>query len=124
MCLREQPRGAKGQLAACEDRGNWPAPAEEVGADFVIDVSNEDPIEKITEITNGIMADLVVDLSSASLVPGLCLELVRYGGDVIWAGLKDREAVPASRLRPRLRGDPGAVCHRAEGAPAQREENF
>ena len=78
--------------------------AEEVGADFVIDVSNEDPIEKITEITNGIMADLVVDLSSASLVPGLCLDLVRYGGDVIWAGLKDREAVPVVTDTAVMRG--------------------
>ena len=51
--------------------------AEEIGADFVIDVSNEDPIERVADITGGVMADLVVDLSSAPSVPGLCLDLVR-----------------------------------------------
>ena len=78
--------------------------AEKIGADFVIDVSNGDPVEKITDITGGMMADLVVDLSSAPLVPGLCLDLVRYGGDVIWAGLKDREAVPVITDNAVMRG--------------------
>ena len=78
--------------------------AEEIGADFVIDVSNDDPIQKVAEITSGGMADLVVDLSSAPLVPGLCLDLVRYGGDVIWAGLKDREAVPVITDNAVMRG--------------------
>ena len=50
------------------------------------------------------MADLVVDLSSAPSVPGLCLDLVRYGGDVIWAGLKDREAVPVVTDNAVMRG--------------------
>jgi len=78
--------------------------AKKIGADFVIDVSDEDPVERITDITGGIMADLVVDLSSASLVPGLCLDLVRYGGDVIWAGLKNREAVPVVTDNAVMRG--------------------
>ena len=50
------------------------------------------------------MADLVVDLTSAPLVPSLCLDLVRYGGDVIWAGLKDREAVPVVTDNAVMRG--------------------
>ena len=50
------------------------------------------------------MADLVVDLSSAPQVPGLCLDLVRYGGDVIWAGLKDRQAVPVVTDTAVMRG--------------------
>ncbi|MBO58806.1 MAG: zinc-binding dehydrogenase [Actinomycetota bacterium] len=78
--------------------------AEKIGADFVIDVSNEDPVEKISEATGGVMADLVVDLSSAPQVPGLCLDLVRYGGDVIWAGLKDRQAVPVVTDTAVMRG--------------------
>ena len=67
-------------------------------------LSNDDPIQKVAEITSGGMADLVVDLSSAPLVPGLCLDLVRYGGDVIWAGLKDREAVPVITDNAVMRG--------------------
>ena len=78
--------------------------AEKIGADFIVDVSNEDPIATISELTNGIMADLVVDLSSAPQVPGLCLDLVRYGGDVIWAGLKDRQAVPVVTDTAVMRG--------------------
>jgi len=78
--------------------------AEKIGADLVIDVSSEDPVERITDITGGIMADLVVDLSSAPQVPGLCFDLVRYGGDVIWAGLKDRQAVPVVTDNAVMRG--------------------
>ena len=78
--------------------------AYKFGATHVINAKNEDPVEKISEATGGVMADLVVDLSSAPQVPGLCLDLVRYGGDVIWAGLKDRQAVPVVTDTAVMRG--------------------
>jgi len=68
--------------------------ALEVGADRTIDVSVDDPVAVVAEATSGVMADVVVDLASAPSTPGLCLDLARHGGQVVWAGLKDRKAVP------------------------------
>ncbi|MEE2769373.1 MAG: zinc-binding dehydrogenase [Actinomycetota bacterium] len=65
-----------------------------LGADLAIDVSADDPVDAVADATNGTMADVVVDLASAPSTPGLCLDLVRHRGQVVWAGLKDRQAVP------------------------------
>jgi threonine dehydrogenase-like Zn-dependent dehydrogenase len=39
------------------------------------------------------MADVVVDLTDAAVPVGMCLELVRQGGRVLWAGLKNMSPV-------------------------------
>ena len=67
--------------------------ALEVGADHVVDVTAVDPIEAVRDLTTG-GANLAVDLASAPSTPSLCFDLVHHGGQVIWAGLKDRQAVP------------------------------
>ena len=38
-------------------------------------------------------ANVAVDLASAPETPSLCFDLVHHGGQVIWAGLKDRKPV-------------------------------
>jgi len=68
--------------------------ARRVGAHVVINIDETDPVAAVHEITGGAMADLAVDLANASTTPGLCFDLVRFGGTVLWAGLKDRAAVP------------------------------
>lgn len=63
--------------------------AREVGADVTIDVTATDPVALVSEITGGAMADMAVDLAAdtTATVP-LCVELVRTGGKVLLAGLK------------------------------------
>jgi threonine dehydrogenase-like Zn-dependent dehydrogenase len=68
--------------------------AREVGADHVVDVTVDDPVEVVKDLTGGFGASVAVDLASAPSTPGLCLDLVHHGGQVVWAGLKDRVAVP------------------------------
>jgi threonine dehydrogenase-like Zn-dependent dehydrogenase len=70
------------------------AAAREVGADHVIDVDAEHPVEAVARITGGAMADVVVDLTDAPAPVGLALEAVRMGGRVLWAGLKNMAPVP------------------------------
>ncbi len=67
--------------------------ALDVGADHVLDVTVSDPIEAVMDLTGG-GANVAVDLASAPGTPSLCLDLVHHGGQVVWAGLKDRQAVP------------------------------
>ena len=68
--------------------------AREVGADVTIDVTAADPVALVAEITGGAMADMAVDLAAETTVTvPLCLNLVRQGGKVLLAGLKNMAPV-------------------------------
>ncbi len=59
------------------------------GADHTIDVDNEDPVRRVKELTNGIGADVVVDVSAYATKPvSDAIRMVRAGGKVILAGMK------------------------------------
>jgi threonine dehydrogenase-like Zn-dependent dehydrogenase len=61
-----------------------------VGADHVIDVESEDVVASVKEITNGEMADIVIDAASGNpITVNLAMDLVRKGGGVVIAGMKD-----------------------------------
>ena len=65
--------------------------ALQAGADHVVDVDTEDPIERVQELTNGQMADVVVDAASGNpITVNLAMDLVRKGGHVVVAGMKDK----------------------------------
>jgi threonine dehydrogenase-like Zn-dependent dehydrogenase len=64
------------------------------GADHVIDVETDDPVGRVAELTDGRMADVVIDAASGNPVTvTLAMELVRRGGNVVIAGMKDRRPV-------------------------------
>ncbi|WP_420619931.1 zinc-dependent alcohol dehydrogenase [Candidatus Poriferisocius sp.] len=63
--------------------------AREVGADVTVDVTATDLVAFVAEITGGAMADMAVDLADATATVPLCLSLVRQGGKVQLAGLKN-----------------------------------
>lgn len=66
--------------------------AKQFGADYIIDVEKEDIQKRVSEITNGKMADLVIDVASGGTVTvTLALELVKIRGTVIIAGKKHQE---------------------------------
>ncbi len=63
--------------------------AREFGADHTIDVEEEDVIERVTELTDGAMADVVLELTPMAEQPIRdAIEAVRHGGRVVLAGLK------------------------------------
>ena len=65
-----------------------------VGADHAIDVEQEDAVERVAAITGGRMADVVIDAASGNPVTvTLAMDLVRRGGHVVIAGMKDRRPV-------------------------------
>jgi threonine dehydrogenase-like Zn-dependent dehydrogenase len=63
--------------------------AKEFGADFTINVEEEDTVARVKEITGGEGVDVVLDLTPAAHQPVRdALEAVRQGGRVVLAGLK------------------------------------
>lgn len=68
--------------------------ATRLGADYVIDIQNQDLLETVAEVTNGHMADLVIDCASGgpeSVVSAM--RLARKKGRVILGGQK-RAKIP------------------------------
>lgn len=59
--------------------------ATRLGADHTIIVDDQDPIDTMRDLTNGNMADIVLDVTSAptGLPSSLALDLVRFGGHVV-----------------------------------------
>jgi threonine dehydrogenase-like Zn-dependent dehydrogenase len=69
--------------------------AKEFGADHVIDVDNESAKQRIRELTDGIGADIVVDVSSYATQPvAESLDYVTPGGTVVLAGVKGFKSIP------------------------------
>jgi len=68
--------------------------AHALGADATIDVEQEDPVARVGELTDGKMADVVMDLAAVatSTVP-LAIDLARMDGRILLAGLKHHKPV-------------------------------
>jgi threonine dehydrogenase-like Zn-dependent dehydrogenase len=71
--------------------------AKELGADHTIDVEQDNTVERVQEITGGIGADVVLDVTPMATRPVLdAIECVRHGGRIVLAGLKGRKATQLS----------------------------
>ncbi len=69
--------------------------AKEFGADYTIDVENEQTKRRIQELTDGRGADVVVDVSSYATQPvAEALDYVAPGGTIVLAGVKGFKPVP------------------------------
>ena len=68
--------------------------ARQLGADHAVDIEHEDLRDRVSAATGGRMVDVAIDLTDALQTPGTALELVRSGGRVLWAGLKNFREVP------------------------------
>ncbi len=69
--------------------------AKEFGADATIDVQNEDTKRRVKELTDGLGADIVVDVSSYAVDPvAQSLDYVGTGGTIVLAGVKGFKSIP------------------------------
>ncbi|KRA24313.1 alcohol dehydrogenase [Microbacterium sp. Root61] len=71
--------------------------ARELGADHTVIVGEggQDIVEAVTEITNGRMADVSLDLTPMAAGPVTdAMKVVRHGGRVVLAGLKGHREIP------------------------------
>ena len=59
------------------------------GADYCIDVDNEDAISRVKNLTDGRGADVVIDVSAYATQPvSDALRMVKMGGKIVLAGVK------------------------------------
>jgi threonine dehydrogenase-like Zn-dependent dehydrogenase len=68
--------------------------ARAIGAHHVIAVDVDDPVAAVADLTGGAMADVVLDVASVVQTVPLAIELVRWNGRILLAGLKHFAAVP------------------------------
>lgn len=62
-----------------------------IGADQAVDLENENLLARVEEATGGRMADVMLDVASGNPVSFVtAFELMRSGGTVVAAGMKDR----------------------------------
>jgi threonine dehydrogenase-like Zn-dependent dehydrogenase len=65
------------------------------GAHHTIDVERDDPVKAVREITNGRMADVVVDVTAYAVQAiTQAVDIARRGGRVVLAGTKGPRPVP------------------------------
>ena len=68
--------------------------ARQLGATTTITVEDEDPVERVLDLTNGRKADVVLDVSAGATEPILqAVEMVKKGGVIVVAGLKTHNAL-------------------------------
>lgn len=69
--------------------------ALELGADAIVVADEEDPVQRVHELTAGRLADVVVDVSAMATQPVLdAIGMVRRGGTIVLAGVKGGREVP------------------------------
>lgn len=68
--------------------------AKQIGAHHTVMVDKEDPVAAVQELTGGFGADIVFDVSTAVQTVPLALDLVRFQGRILLAGLKHFAAIP------------------------------
>src|SRR5690242_5403744 len=68
--------------------------AREFGADHTINVESEDVVQRVRDITDGAMADVVLELTPIATQPVLdAVEAVKHSGRIVLAGLKGGKSV-------------------------------
>ena len=68
--------------------------AREFGADHTIDVERENIVQRVREITNGELADVVIDVSAYANEPVTqAIDVARRGGTIVLAGMKGPKPV-------------------------------
>jgi threonine dehydrogenase-like Zn-dependent dehydrogenase len=68
--------------------------ARALGATDVVAVDVDDPVEVVADLTGGAMADVVMDIASVVQTVPLCIDLVKWNGRILLAGLKHYAPIP------------------------------
>jgi L-iditol 2-dehydrogenase len=68
--------------------------ARELGADFTLNVDQEDPVKRILEMTNGLGVDILIETSGGGKAIYQAFEMVRRLGRICAIGISGKEEVP------------------------------
>jgi L-iditol 2-dehydrogenase len=86
--------GFVGITGMSSDEGIRFKKARELGADLMIIVDKEDPVQKVLEMTNGLGVDVLIETSGSGKAIFQAFEMVRRMGRVCAIGISGKEEVP------------------------------
>jgi len=87
--------------------------AKEIGADYVVNIEEQNPMELVNDLTGGYGADVVLECAGVEASVGMCLRLVKRAGQFTQVGLVgksvsfDIDQVPLKEIS--LRGGNASV---------------
>jgi len=67
--------------------------AKKISVDYIVNVQNEDPVQKVMDITNSVGADLVVEASGAEPAINQAVKVVRKMGRISVIGLTGKNKI-------------------------------
>lgn len=76
------------------DEGMRFGKARELGADFTINVDEEDPVQKVLDMTKGLGVDILIETSGGGKAIYQAFEMVRRLGRICAIGISGKEEVP------------------------------
>ncbi len=104
---------------------------KEVGADRVIDVHQEDPVQVVLEETGGVGADLIIESSGVAEGPQMAIEMAKRMGKILLLGFPDEPVRADFSLLGKdnkhiytVRGEGWANCGRAVSLLASGKVNL
>jgi len=86
--------GLVGITGTSSDEGIRFEKARELGADFMIVVDKENPVQKVLEMTNGLGVDVLIETSGSGKAIYQAFEMVRRLGRICAIGISGKEEVP------------------------------
>ena len=86
--------GFVGITGTSSDEGIRFEKARELGADFMIVVDKENPVQKVLEMTNGLGVDILIETSGSGKAIYQAFEMVRRLGRICAIGISGKEEVP------------------------------
>ena len=86
--------GLVGITGTSSDEGIRFEKARELGADFMIVVDKENPVQKVLEMTNGLGVDILIETSGGGKAIFQAFEMVRRLGRICAIGISGKEEVP------------------------------
>ena len=91
--------GFVGITGMSSDEGLRFKKARELGADFMIIVDKENPVQRVLEMTNGLGVDILIETSGSGKAISQAFEMVRRMGRVCAIGISGKEevAIPYDR---------------------------
>jgi len=67
--------------------------AKELGADFIINIDQEDPLQKVLQLTNGLGVDILIETSGGEKAIDQAFEIVRRLGRICAIGVSGKQQV-------------------------------
>jgi len=67
--------------------------ARELGADFIINIDQEDPVQKVLELTDGLGVDILIETSGGEKAIWQAFEMVRRLGRICAIGVSGKQGV-------------------------------